>query len=152
MKTVLLTGIFLALLSASSSIAQTQSGDAAERQKLAGTWEGYVVDGDGSQTSHRRQRINELVINATQIVARDGRNVSMGTGSYKLGTAGAAKTIDTTGTAGQQVQGKSYQGIYRLDGNTLRWCSGNDRARTRPSEFKTNTGSGHFLMILTRKK
>ncbi|MGH9581171.1 MAG: TIGR03067 domain-containing protein, partial [Terriglobales bacterium] len=140
MKTAFLTGVFLAALFTFSPAARAQSGDAAERQKLAGTWEGWVVESDGSQTSHRRQRINELVISATQIAAKDGRNISMGTGSYKLGAAGGAKTIDTTGTAGQQVQGKAYQGIYRLDGDTLRWCSGNDRAKSRPTEFKTNPG------------
>ena len=48
--------------------------------------------------------------------------------------------------------GKNYMGIYKLEGDTLKWCSGNDKARTRPTEFKTNIGTGHFLMILTRKK
>jgi hypothetical protein len=43
-------------------------------------------------------------------------------------------------------------GVYRLEGDTLKWCSGNDRARTRPTELRTNTGQNHFLMILTKKK
>ncbi len=123
----------------------------ADFKKLEGTWEGWVVEGDGSQASQRRQRINELVIAADRITAKDGRNISMGQGTYKLGSAGGVKTIDATGTMGP-VQGKLYQGIYRVDGDTLRWCSGNDRARSRPTEFRTNPGNGHFLMILTRKK
>jgi uncharacterized protein (TIGR03067 family) len=131
--------------------AQT-AGDAAQRQRLAGTWEGWLMEGDGSQQSQRRQRINELVITATQISAKDGRNISMGTGSYRLGGSGALPTIDATGIMGQQVQGKTYLGIYQLQGDTLKWCSGNDKAKTRPTELKTNTGSGHLLMVLTRKK
>lgn len=138
----------LPLMLATTIHAQTL--DATERQKLTGTWEGWVVESDGSQTSHRRQRVNELIITAAQISAKDGRDISMGTGGYKLGAAGAAKTIDATGTGGR-TQGKSYAGIYKLEGNTLKWCSGNESARTRPTEFKTNPGNGHFLMILTRK-
>lgn len=139
------------LLSAFEVLGQASGGDAAERQRLAGAWEGWVVEGDGSQPSQRRQRVNELVISPTQITAKDGRNISMGAGTYRLGSAGGAKTIDAVGTGGP-TQGKTYLGIYKLEGNTLKWCSGNDRARTRPAEFRTNTGSGHFLMVLTRKQ
>jgi uncharacterized protein (TIGR03067 family) len=142
-------GVLLAVLNL--ALSASAADDTAERAKLTGTWEGWVVEGDGSQTAQRRQRVNELVINAAQISAKDGRSISMGQGTYKLGGAGGAKTIDATGTTGP-TQGKFYLGIYRLDGDTLRWCSGNERARTRPTEFKTNTGNGHFLMILTRKK
>jgi len=144
---VLLLALSLCLCTGS---AQAQT-DAAERQKLAGKWEGWVVEGDGSQQSHRRQRINELVITAIQITAKDGRDVGMGTGSFQLSSSGATKTIDATGTGGR-TQGQTYRGIYQLQGDTLKWCSGNERAQSRPAEFKTNPGNGHFLMILTRKK
>ena len=58
--------------------------------------------------------------------------------------------IDTRGTAGQYT-GKEYEGIFSVEGDTLRWCSGNP-GKGRPATLKTNTGSGHFLMVLTRKK
>lgn len=141
---------FVTQLSALPSVF-AQPSDAAERQKLVGTWEGWLCDGDGSQTSQRRQRVNELVITTSQITAKDGRNISMGAGTYKLGGTGALRTIDATGTAGQP-NGKTFLGVYQLQGDTLKWCSGNDKARTRPAQLKTNTGTGHFLMVLTRKK
>ncbi len=122
----------------------------AQDKALIGTWEGWLVDGDGSQPSQRRQRISELVITAGQITCKDGGNRSMGAGTYRIGGAGAVRTIDATGTAGQP-SGKAFQGIYQVSGNTLKWISGNDKARTRPTEFKTNVGNGHFLMLLTRK-
>ena len=118
---------------------------------LLGTWEGWLVDGDGSQKTQQRQRISEMVITAAQISTKDGRGSSMGTGGYKLGAAGAVRTIDATGTSGQP-QGKNFLGIYQVNGDTLKWCSGNDKAKARPSELKTNVGNGHFLMVLTRKK
>lgn len=139
---LLLTAVVLTLLALPAC---------AQDKALIGTWEGWVVEGDGSKDSQRRQRVGELVITAAQINAKDGRNGSMGTGTYKLGTAGAAKTIDATGTAGQP-SGKTFLGIYQVSGDKLKWCSGNDRAKTRPMEFKTNVGNGHFLMVLTRKK
>lgn len=123
---------------------------AAQDKALIGTWEGWLVDGDGSQQAQRRQRISEMVITAQQITCKDGGSRSMGAGSYRAGSTGALRTIDATGTAGQP-SGKAFQGIYQISGDTLKWCSGNDRARTRPTEFKTNVGNGHFLMILTRK-
>lgn len=122
----------------------------AQDKALIGTWEGWLVQGDGSQQSQRQSRIGEMVITAAQITCKDGGNRSMGAGNYKLGTAGAVKTIDATGTAGEP-KGKSFQGIYQISGDTLKWCSGNDKAKTRPTELKTNIGNGHFLMILTRK-
>lgn len=123
----------------------------AQDKALIGTWEGWLVQGDGSQQSQRQSRISEMVITAAQITCKDGGNRSMGAGGYKVGVAGAVKTIDATGTAGEP-QGKSFQGIYQISGDTLKWCSGNDKAKTRPTELKTNVGNGHFLMILTRKK
>lgn len=123
----------------------------AQDKALIGTWEGWLVDGDGSQKSQQRQRISEMVITAAQITCKDGGNRSMGAGTYRTGGTGALKTIDASGTAGQP-QGKAFQGVYQVSGDSLKWCSGNDKARTRPTELKTNVGNGHFLMILTRKK
>jgi uncharacterized protein (TIGR03067 family) len=123
---------------------------AAQDKALIGTWEGWLVNGDGSQTAQRQSRISEMVITAAQITCKDGGSRSMGAGTYRIGGTGAVRTIDATGTAGQPA-GKAFQGIYQISGDTLKWCSGNDRARTRPTEFKTNVGNGHFLMILTRK-
>ncbi|KAF0175228.1 MAG: hypothetical protein FD161_3376 [Limisphaerales bacterium] len=137
----LLTAATVSLLTLSAS---------AQDKALIGTWEGWLVNGDGSQTSQRQSRISEMVITAAQITCKDGGNRSMGAGTYRVGGAGAVRTIDATGTAGQP-SGKTFQGIYQVSGNTLKWCSGNDRARTRPTEFKTNIGNGHFLMLLTRK-
>jgi uncharacterized protein (TIGR03067 family) len=135
---------------ATSTSAQTAS-DAAERKRIAGTYEGWLVDQDGSQKTHQRQRISELVITADRISAKDGRGGSMGIGTYRLDPA--KRTIDAVGVQGSQVTGKSYKGIYVLQGDTLKWCSSNDNPRSqRPTEFRTRPSDGQFLMILTKKK
>ncbi len=138
----LLTAVAISLLTLSAH---------AQDKALIGTWEGWLVQGDGSQPSQRQGRITELVITAAQISAKDGGNRSMGAGTYRTGGTGAVRTIDATGTAGEP-NGKAFQGIYQVSGDTLKWCSGNDKAKTRPTELKTNVGNGHFLMVLTRKK
>ena len=47
---------------------------------------------------------------------------------------------------------EKYQGIFAIEGDTLKWCSCNERSRTRPTALRTSTKDGHFLMVLTRKK
>ena len=107
---------FLLTAAAISSLALAAS---AQDKALIGTWEGWLVNGDGSQTAQRQSRIGEMVITAAQITCKDGGNRSMGAGTYKVGAAGAVKTIDAAGTAGQP-SGKAFQGIYQISGDTLK--------------------------------
>ena len=100
----LLTTVAISCLALLSASAQDKS--------LLGIWEGWLVQGDGSQPSQRQSRIGEMVITAAQITSKDGRGSSMGAGGYKVGAAVALKTIDATGTAGEP-QGKTFQGIYQ---------------------------------------
>lgn len=108
-----------------------------------GTWEGYMADSDGSKHGEIR-----LVITANKITASNPQgNREMGAGTYQL-TGGC---IDATGTEGQ-FAGKKYEGIFELDGKTLKWCSANDNPRSqRPSKMQTNPQAGQFLMVLEKK-
>lgn len=56
MKTLFRKSLLAVLLTlATSAFAQAD-------KSLVGTWEGWLVQGDGSQQSQRQQRISELVI------------------------------------------------------------------------------------------
>ena len=118
-----------------------------EREKLAGTWQGFVVNGKGENPNAGPVKL-EVTITGDKMTAKDlqAGNKSMGEGSYKLDIA--KKTIDPTGTAGPE-KGKSYQGIYSLEGDTLKWCVGNP-GDARPTQFVTK--SGQYLLILKRQK
>lgn len=119
----------------------------ADKKDFLGEWEGYVTDGDGSNPSQRRMNIS-LSIGENKITSSGAGNI--GEGTYKIsGASGKLRRIDATGTAGQ-YQGKLYEGIFAVEGNTLKWCSGNP-GKGRPTALKTSTGAGHFLMVLTRK-
>lgn len=121
--------------------AQTTAG-----KSLVGEWEGHVVEGDGSNQGQRRMNIT-LTITDKKITATGGQGQPMGDGTYRT----SGRQIDATGTS-RQYQGKTYPGIYSVEGDTLKWCSCNERSRTRPTALRTSTKDGHFLMVLTRKK
>jgi uncharacterized protein (TIGR03067 family) len=113
------------------------------KKQLLGTWDGYMADSDGSKHGDIR-----LVITEDKITASNPQgNREMGAGTYKI----SGKRIDATGTEGQ-FSGKKYEGIFDLDGKTLKWCSANDNPNSsRPSKLQTNTQAGQFLMVLEKK-
>jgi uncharacterized protein (TIGR03067 family) len=113
------------------------------KDTFIGTWEGYMADSDGSKHGEIR-----LVITADKITASNPQgNREMGAGTYQLNGG----HIDATGTEGQ-FAGKKYEGIFELDGKTLKWCSANDNPRSqRPSKMQTNPQAGQFLMVLEKK-
>jgi len=139
----------LALAGVIFAIQSLAADDAGERKKLEGTWQGFVVEGTGQNPKQGRVRVTELVITADKISAKGGQGESLGVGSYKLGATGNAKTIDSTGTGGPTLN-KSYQGIYTVEGDTLKWCAANP-GRPRPTQLVTRPPD-QFLMVLTRKK
>lgn len=146
MKTKLvLLGCLLGALTFTASAAD----NSADLKKLLGTWEGAAVEGDGSRPGSERARISELVVTPEKITAKDGRGNSLGEGTFVLGKSGAMLTIDASGTGGQ-TRGKFYRGILLLEGDTLKWCSGNP-GKNRPTQFRS-TPPDAFLMVLKRKK
>jgi len=125
--------------------AQEGGGDA---QRLEGKWTGWVMEGTGDRPSQRRVEILEMVVTADKITARD-RQRSMGEGTWRLDAKPQPGHLDADGTEGQS-RGRKHLGIYKLEGDTLRWCVANP-GRPRPTEFKTTTAV-QFLMVMTRVK
>jgi len=119
------------------------SSDKEDASAILGTWEGYMADSDGSRHGDIR-----LVITADKITASNPQgDREMGSGTYKI----SVRRIDATGTEGQ-FAGKKYEGIFDLEGKTLKWCSANDNPRSqRPDKLQTNTQAGQFLMVLEKK-
>ena len=72
----------------------------------------------------------------------------MGEGTYVIDPA--RKTIDTHGIGGSYA-GKTYLGLYSLEGNTLKWVS-NGRLKKRPVDVVHRPDRDQFLMILERVK
>lgn len=121
----------------------------ADLKALEGTWRGWVVEGTGTTTDKGPVHL-EIVIRGDRITAKrldDKDSPDLGEGTVRLG-AGKPPTIDATRTA-KPGKGKTYPGIYQLDGDTLRWCTSQPNGE-RPTELVTKRGQ--FLMILKRQK
>lgn len=156
--------LFLALMFAHPVVAQTQtpppfpgwankmnapSGLAPASDKdLLGQWEGFVSEGDGTNP---KQRMANITLTITDGHVNSTGAGTIGEGTYRItGSADHLHHIDSVG-AGGQYAGKRYEGIFTIDGNTLKWCAG-DPGRGRPTMLRTNPMAGYFLMVLTRKQ
>src|ERR1051325_10211135 len=90
---------------------------ADDRKDIVGVWRGGMPgDPPGSI---------ELTITPTKISGRNPRTgESLGEGTYELDPR--KKFIDTHGTD-SSVRGRSYLGLYSIEGNTLKWVSNSHR-------------------------
>jgi uncharacterized protein (TIGR03067 family) len=68
---------------------------------------------------------------------------------YVLSATAKPATLDLIFTPDTNISG--VYGIVRVDGDTLKFCYGYS-PKARPSKFDTTMGSGHTLVVLTRKK
>jgi uncharacterized protein (TIGR03067 family) len=135
--TMRIVGFVLAVVVAQLAVAADQ--DAEARKSLVGTWNGRVDEG---ATGHR------IVFAADGIRGTKDEKRDLGEGTFKLDLTQKPSQMDATGVKGS-VKGKTYLGIYALDGDTLKWCvslPGNER----PTEFATK--GSQFLLILKRQK
>lgn len=122
-----------------------------ELKKLQGTWEGYAVEGKG-ETPDRGPVKVRITIKDGKMTAVDLANKKekdLGNGTFTLDPSKKLRQMDATGIVLPGKRERTFQGIYELEGDTLKWCVDN-RQKERPSEFRT--GAGNYLIILKRKK
>ncbi|MEM7015541.1 MAG: hypothetical protein AAF585_29125 [Verrucomicrobiota bacterium] len=113
--------------------------------QVLGNWKGYMANSSGEPDSPISLEITE-----DSITARRFSGEVMGTGSYRVRGSGKMR-IDVEGTSGE-YEGKDYEGIISVEGNTLKWCSTNDNPTARrPREFQTDIQQNHFLLVLERE-
>lgn len=137
------------ILAIALSVADAaNSDDAADRRNLNGVWKGWVVEGKGERPNQRRMAVT-LTINGNTITGVQSDGKDLGEGTYSLRTVNGTKRLDATRTS-NPGRGQNHNGIYSLEGDTLRWCVSNPPGREAPSELQSKTGQ--FLMILQRQK
>ena len=139
-RSILPAVVFFALGSMSTPLpAQAPAGDA--RKSIVGTW-------SGGMPGEPKGSI-ELVITPTKVSGRNARTgKSLGEGTYELDPV--HKTIDAQGLE-VPVRGRTYIGLYSLEGNTLRWCA-NSRSKKRPKDLVHRPDKDQWLMVLERQK
>jgi len=125
-----------------------ETDEKAVRQKLAGVWKGFTVEGRGENPNRGPVKL-ELRITEQEIAGLEfkGTNiVDHGKGGYTLDLSQNPARLDAA-KASERGRKQEYVGIYSLEGDTLKWCVSPQKAR--PETFETK--KGQFLLILKRQ-
>ena len=122
-----------------------------DMKRLQGTWQ--MVSGERKGRALPDPEDFSLRIEGDTITLL--RNAEVGfKGKLKLDPTKKPKKMDMELTEDSQGQkkGEVSQGIYSLEGDTLKWCNCRPGEDDRPTEFKTNEDTNHMLVVLQRKK
>jgi uncharacterized protein (TIGR03067 family) len=139
---VLAVGVLLA--------ADSPQGEDAKKElkKLEGTW--AMVSGEKAGKPLPEPTLTNawLVIKGEQHTVQVGDDAFVGT--HRLDPTKKPKAIDSTDAEGQ-FKGKTYLGIYEVDGDQFKVCFA-EPGKERPQAFTTKSGTGHILHVWKRQK
>jgi uncharacterized protein (TIGR03067 family) len=117
-----------------------------ELEKFQGEWTVESGERDGQKFPEEvAKSLKRTVKGDKTIVSREGQVVAEGT--ITLDPTKKPKTIDIK----LDASGETVQGIYELDGDTLKICYAAP-GMPRPKEFATKEGSGLTLGVWKRVK
>jgi uncharacterized protein (TIGR03067 family) len=139
----------LSLLAGFLSAAPAPKEEIKDKDKLQGTWEIVSIDYEGQHYGAESYRGWRYILTGDKMVRKlndDTNRESV----FVLDPSKKPKTIDLTY---EEPPGSKHTalGVYELDGDTLKWCFGDDPS-TRPTGFDTSLGSGAKTSILQRVK
>lgn len=115
---------------------------------LQGTWRPQTGELAGKALAGNALKAIKLVISDDKYTVTVGEQVDRGT--WKVNAVKKPKTMDIVGVEGPN-KGKTFLAIYEITGDTLRICY-DLSGKARPTEFKTTTGTMHFLITYQREK
>ena len=118
--------------------------DARDLAAMKGTWSIASAERDGKDVTDAT--VTLTVDGAKVVVKRGDKQIFEGTA--KLDASKSPKMIDVTQESDGDLKGKTIPGIYELDGDTLKVCSGKER----PTDFTAAAGSVRFLRVYKRAK
>ncbi|MEI7728519.1 MAG: TIGR03067 domain-containing protein [Verrucomicrobiota bacterium] len=143
---ILTTMAGLALLFAGPGFAGAADAPVSDKA-LQGVWRGARFGAGKGEDPSKGVKL-ELTIKDSHITCKklpDGQAV--GEGDLKVSADG--KTIEAVGSTGN-FKGKAFQGILKLEGNTLTWCTGSG-GQERPTEFAGDGAKKNWLIIVKRE-
>ena len=121
-----------------AGVGADQSSDAVE-----GTWILTSAELGG-------KKLPDQGLEGTKLVLKSGHyQLQIDEGTYKI-IPGTPAAMDIVGTNGPN-KGKTLLAVYELKGDRLEICYDLE-GKTRPTEFKTTTGTKQFLASYERAK
>jgi uncharacterized protein (TIGR03067 family) len=137
------------LIVASSAGPGGSAADGKAKDALQGAWVAEWAQRNAQAADDLRG--HQLTFGGDRFTIRSkGKVIYQGT--YIADSSARPATIDFRNTAGE-MKGKTWLGIYELEGDTLKICdNADDVARGRPAAFVTDAGSGQVLISFKRVK
>jgi uncharacterized protein (TIGR03067 family) len=130
------------------SLSSVAWGGDAKDDTIDGVWLPSSAELGGKQFPDEVRKTIKLVVKDNKYTVTVGTAVDKGTA--QLDPSAKPKALDITGTDGPN-KGKKIPAIYERDGDTLRVCY-DLSGKSRPTEFKTETGTQLFLVTYKREK
>jgi uncharacterized protein (TIGR03067 family) len=142
MKILLAFGVGVVLLTGLAAAGDTKD----EMKKLQGTWKGEF---EGKKFEMKLEK------DKFTVTFSDGNNNIVFMGKIKIDPSKKPKEIDLTIEEGKDFTGKTSQGIYEVDGDSLKWCANEPGKDTRPTAFPAKEGEtaeGGMYLVLKKSK
>ena len=140
---------FWVILTGGLVTALAQPAEEAQR-KLQGTWSAIKAERDGKGADDVAGHRISVSGNRFLIRAKDGKTLYEGTLRVDPGTKPAAIDFEHTGGT---LKGKTWKGIYALEGETLLICDNAPNLdKPRPAAFEAKAGSGYVFITFARTK
>lgn len=118
------------------------------KTELEGTWDLVSLERDGKEV--KPQKITKAIFTGDKFVIQVEDKVIAG-GTFKIDSTQKPKATDAAYTEGPD-KGKSFKGIYQIEGDVLKFCRAGSPDQKRPTEFKTKADTGGIASVYKRAK
>ena len=120
----------------------------AAEKDLQGTWTATKAERDGKPAADVVRHRLSVSGDRFEIQSKDMKALYSGT--VRVDASAKPAAIDFEHAEGG-LKGKTWKGIYALDGNTLTICDNAENLDAeRPLNFDANSGSGYVLITFAR--
>lgn len=116
------------------------------KTELEGTWDLVSLERDGKEI--KPQKDTKALFTGDKFMIQVADKVIAG-GTFRIDATQKPKATDATYTEGPDM-GKSFKGIYQIDGDTLKFCRAGSPDQKRPTEFKTKAGTDGVASVYKR--
>jgi uncharacterized protein (TIGR03067 family) len=120
----------------------------SDLENLQGKWQAVWLEDDGRKIPASKVKKTSVTISGDSYTLHQGDQDFSGV-ITKIDPSENPPTIDFLGARELDGPGKSYRGIYLLEGDEFTVCVA-PPGKARPMDFDSRRGSGYWLYLLRR--